>query len=88
VSETSTHEDRVEAVKLAMIDALRYTQPQVLGPDGFEALRRGIELLRQSTFSEGEEEEWFISLLEAGWQLAPATSPASVSEPPLPREGP
>jgi hypothetical protein len=83
VIEASTHGDRVEAVKLAMLDALQWTEPHELAfaSDAFKEMRHGIELLRQSTFSEGEEEEWLVSLVETGWNLAPATSPAAIPNP-------
>jgi hypothetical protein len=72
VKEGSTLRERQAAVRLAMQDALKWTDPETLNSESFTVLSEGIDLLGRETFSEGAEEAWLTRPMEARWDLVPS----------------
>ncbi len=66
--------DRHSSVLLALADALTYTEPDdpTLGPGFGDALNRGVSLLVEPFVAEPDEENFLVSMMEAGWNLAPS----------------
>jgi len=76
----TTLTERQAAVRLAVRDALKWTDPTTLNSESFTVLSEGIDMLAWSTLSEFEEEAWLERLLEARWYLAPAVDPAEAPQ--------
>lgn len=68
----TTLAERQAALRLALQDALRHTDPTTLNSEAFTVFSKGVSMLGWFTFSEADEERWLQELLEAGWCLAPA----------------
>jgi hypothetical protein len=80
VSEEATLRERQGAVRLAMCDALSWTDPTTLNSESFTVLAEGIEMLDWTTFSEADEEAWLERLLEARWNLGAAVDPTQPAD--------